>query len=196
MWLNVILCWVEKSTSDHILSCTYSQEDGFLVKLICDFFWEPNISISFLFKYYCILLRTFFLWTKAKRVQFSQILCGGTSCLFHAIWKACCVCSWAGAPCPYLFSPENPALGSLPCQHAVGWPVHTWTLPLVPLPWCSSKPIISLWQWQSQTLCSVPGIQNKRAMPALEGDCAAASKSECRDDSEVRKLFGTQNLQL
>lgn len=42
----------------------------------------------------------------------------------------------------------------------------------------------------------MPGIQNKRVMPALEGDSAAAAKSECRDDIEESKLFGTQNLQL
>lgn len=38
--------------------------------------------------------------------------------------------------------------------------------------------------------------KNKRAMPALECDSAAAAKSECRDDSEETKLLGTQNLQL
>lgn len=42
----------------------------------------------------------------------------------------------------------------------------------------------------------MPGMQNKTAMPALESDSAAAAKSECRDDSEESKLFGTQNLQL
>lgn len=38
--------------------------------------------------------------------------------------------------------------------------------------------------------------KNKRALPALESDSAAAAKSECRDDSEESKLLGTQNLQL
>jgi len=42
----------------------------------------------------------------------------------------------------------------------------------------------------------VPGLQNKQAMPMLKGGSAAAAKSECRDDSEDSKLFGTQNLQL
>lgn len=44
----------------------------------------------------------------------------------------------------------------------------------------------------------MPGIENKRAMPTLKGGSAAAAakKSECRDDSEDSKLFGTQNLQL
>lgn len=42
---------------------------------------------------------------------------------------------------------------------------------------------------------SVPGIQNKQAMPMLKGS-AAAEKSERRDDTEEIKLFGTQNLQL
>lgn len=183
---------LDKSTWWHIY--VHQQPRGwfFWVQLIYDFFWVPDISISFLLKYYW----TFFLWTKDKGVQFSQILCGCASSLLHAIWNVCCICSQAGAPCLNLHSPENPALGSLPCQHAVGWPVHTWTLPLVPLPQCSSKPIILLWQWQSQSLCSVPGIQNKRGMPALESDSAAAAKSECRDDSEDSKLCGTQNLQL
>ena len=40
----------------------------------------------------------------------------------------------------------------------------------------------------------MPEIQNKQAMPALKGGSAAAAKSECRDDSEESKLFGTQNL--
>lgn len=112
----------------------------------------------------------------------------GMDCALHLLM--------GGAPFPYLFSPENAPLGSLSCQHAVGWPVHTWILPLVPLPWCSSRTIILLWQWQSRSLWSVPGIQNRQAMPALKGGRAAAAKSECRDDSEESKLFGTQNLQL
>lgn len=42
----------------------------------------------------------------------------------------------------------------------------------------------------------MPGMQKKHAMPALKGGSVSAAKSECRDDSEESKLFGTQNLQL
>lgn len=118
-----------------------------------------SFAVSFLPKCNCVSLKVFFhLWTDNVQTQwFSQTHCACTS--LSAMWYGLITTSvgacGVGAPSSHWFSPENLLLGSLSCQHAVGWPVHTWTFPLVPPPWCSSRTIILLWRWQSQlTLCA------------------------------------------
>lgn len=153
----------------------------------------PNFPVSFLLKCYCILSRLYFL-CELRTWKYSSVRHTVAAHPLSAMWYALCAASAHGQMFPFpIYFPQK-------IHHwaafAVGWPVHTWTLPLILLPQCCSRTIISLWQWQSQSLWSVPGIQNKRAMPALKGGSAAAAKSECGDGSEDSKLFGPQNLQL
>lgn len=172
------------------LDASTGKKEVFWVKLNCGFFWVPNFPISFLLKCYCIFLKTFGFFCELGTWGYISASYTVAAHPLSAAWSRLCA---ASAPFSYLFSLENT---SLSCQHAIGWTVCTWTLPLVPLLQCSSRTIILLWWWQSLSLWSVPGIQSKQAMPTLKGGGAAAAKSECRGDSEESKLPGIQNLQL
>lgn len=138
----------------------------------------PNFSTGFLLKWYCILLKTFFPvnWGHESTVQ--------PDTLWLCILSLPCDMDYVlhllagGCSLPIFIFPRKSPTGqpflSACCRLA------STHLDMVPLPWCSSRTIILLWQWQSLSLWSVPGIQNKQAMPTLKGGSAAAAKSECR----------------
>lgn len=135
----------------------YMQDGVFLVKLDCGSFWV--LQFLFCLNATVLVWRFFFhLWTDNVRTQqFSQThhACASLSDMWYGLSTTSVGACGVGVPSSHWFSPENLLLGSPSFQHAVGWPVHTWTFPLVPPPWYSFRTIILLWQWQSQlTLCA------------------------------------------